>query len=604
MRTPAFTAIRASFHAGRYAEALNAIALAGADSPGDPTGELEALRVGAHSFRGEALEALSAFHRLERLPRAAPSAIVQARFFLAIGYVRRSEYAEARKLFARNLREKAGSSEIDFYRWQGLAFFRFFFGRFRRARALAERAYLAATELDFPYGRVLALDLLAHSHCQLGQARRGLKDFETALALARVLGNGGIQSAVEISMLRFRSQFGLNLARAERELERAIRQLASRASEDTYSRAELVLELSRQRVLRGRATAARELLEAHCDSIYRHQNRRQSATLHLRMSHLLHLRGESYAALTLLRSALAALDARVDQVYRAQLRGLERKILRETGTSLPPETSCRNALDSRISQRDNGAIAPRDPGEDPLGDWFDRASQRADADFPAVIESGLLYLVPPFLAISSAAPSLVLGPVRGMGIACARGDVHVIPHGFTTPIRKLLRLLAAGSFQKKEKLVREVWGYAYRPDRHDALLHATLARARKLLGPFETWIEWSAGGYRLRGEVRLLEADGAPAKARVSLPATLPTTSSSAPRGVSEKPPAADLNYRQFQALNWIERGEYLSVSDYARRLQVSKITACRDLTQLARWNMVSRSGKARATRYGKRETP
>ena len=59
-------------------------------------------------------------------------ALIACRFFLSLGMVRQSRYKEARRVLAQNMRvrRKKRDFESQFYIYQGLAFYRFFCGRF------------------------------------------------------------------------------------------------------------------------------------------------------------------------------------------------------------------------------------------------------------------------------------------------------------------------------------------------------------------------------------------------------------------------------------------------------------------------------------------
>jgi hypothetical protein len=153
----------------------------------------------------------------------------------------------------------------------------------------------------------------------------------------------------------------------------------------------------------------------------------------------------------------------------------------------------------------------------------------------------------------------------------------------------------SANFRSKEELVRGVWGYdVYHPERHDGVLHGSLARIRKLLGEFSSWIEASELGYRLNPGVRVLEQkdsarrnspEPVKQKPQPSLPALLKTDSV--------------WNLRQYQALRLMEQGTVLGVTEYTRRFQISKITASRDLGGLHAAGAVRKFGRARATQYG-----
>jgi hypothetical protein len=581
----ATSAVRRLFFRGQYRDVIERLGrspLQGARARDWP------LQIGALVFTGEVLEAKALFEAAEaRAASLEADDLVQARFYLGVGLVRLSRYAEARRLFARNRLEAEGAL-ATFFAWQGVAFIAFFRASFRVCGRRAARAYAAAVRAGLPYAQALAAELMGHVHCQLGEVHKGLAELDKARTRARSVGNGALDEAFQIAAGAFRSIYGHDRARVLRGLERGLARLAPH---DTHSRAELGLELARQLVLRGRAADAKEALDRHCELVYRHQNRRQSAVLNLRYAHVFFLRGEVQGALTLLRSSRSNLDPSMDRLYLAQLAGLERRIL---GTPQPAGRGV-NLVDTRIRRREGGSVGgPRlGSGEDPLGDLMDAVHAGRAGVLAEVLESGYLGLVPRALGYDSAESFAYLGPKRASLIVAARGEVHH-SESLTAPMATLLRALEGGAYHTKEELVARVWGYDYVPSRHDALLQATLGKLRKAFGPFADWIEWGGGRYRLRPELRVLGPAETPARkpdAEPARPAAL---------RVSVAPAStADLNHRQLRALDWIRERGFVGVQAYARRFKVCTMTACRDLGDLHRKGVLGRYGRARATHYG-----
>jgi hypothetical protein len=590
---PGMRSASSRFYAGDYQGALKLLA----KQP--RTSSTASLEIGALVFTGDIAEAEGLFRKsFENRPGSGGKSRItdgeaEARFFLGIGFVRSARNSRGASLFAENLARtfRSGGGEARaiarFYAWQGAAFFRFFQARFEHSSRLAEQALVAASEARFHYGKILALDLLGHSFCQRGQVSRSLLHFEKAEKLAATVGNGGILTAIRISKLRFRCQFGLSLQTAERDLERALRELEPT---DTYSQAELKLELARQWVLRGRNHRARRLLEEFGEEVHRHRNSQQSAVYQLRVAHTLFLMGQQSAALTLARSARAALDSRVDRMYIAQLEGLENKI-QGALAGQRGERAAVNHLDGRIRSR---PTLQQKSTEDVIGDWMDRVVHEGEGALLGLVKSGLHGLIPLALRISASESALIPGPIKGMVILSCEGDVRVIHEGWSPSLTKLIRALSSGEFRSKEKLVQLAWGYQkYHPERHDGLLHGSLSRMRSLLGEFSSWIEGSESGYRLKPEVRVME--GTAGAKRAPLPVF------QRPEPIREAAPGPDStwNIRQYQALQLMRQGSFLGVTEYSRRFKVSKITASRDLGGLHASGAVRKLGRARATHYG-----
>jgi tetratricopeptide (TPR) repeat protein len=604
------------FYVGKYREVL---AVVGDKLPSRWTSSTEkqtVLQIGCLVFLGSVNEAKILFEAaLDHKPTVAFT--FQARFYLGIGFVRRSQYDLAAKSFAQNLwlrrsllrkprksKEKSEQIELSFYAYQGAAFYHFFKGDFERASMLANKAYENAFKISFNYAEVLALDLLGHSLCHLGQIRRGLYELGRAYELSKKVGHGGIETALKITQVKFRAQFGINIKESLSELQMALMELDP---EDTYSKAELYLELSKQLLLRGRGAAAQKILDEAGDIIYKHQNKRQSAIYNHRYAHLLLSRGQPHAALTLVRSLRSNLDSRVDRLILRQVDGLEFKIqkhLNMESSSLLLAGKPANFLDARMTSRALGKpILKRSVCEDPLGDLIDRVQTEKISVFNEVKELGLWGLIPQIIGVPSGDQVIYLGPGRSEVVLVSGGTVLCVEQGFTSPMKSLIRLLQGSEFKDKQFLVESTWKYQYRGEDHDRLLHATIGKIRNLFQNLSVWIEWTHQGYRLAPRVKVLGVAISP----VASTRALDSVASFDVKGqLRRESPAImideSFNHRQAKALKLIEKGHYLGVSGYAQQFGVCTMTACRDLTSLLKSGQVVRLGKGRATRYGRLE--
>jgi len=565
-------------------------------------------QVGSLVFTGELLEAITLYQLALQQKNSERSEFTEARFFIGIGLVRTSRYVEASKYFAlslneyRKLRKKTSNSWKEaFFAYQGAAFFRFFHGRFNVSRKMAEKAYQAAFEGNYLFGQAFASELMGHCNCQLGEVHKGIKDLDRAIEFAESLGNGGLNSAFQIAREKFKAQYGVDLKNTEKHLYKALRTLKP---EDTYSKAELYLELSRQLILRGKVSKAKELLDENAESIYKHQNRRQSAIFNLRYSYILYIQGESKAALTLLRSCKGNLVKKIDRYYLNQLEGLESKITSELENKIVHSASKNkffNFVDERIYARSHKTNSIEiKTKEDSVGDFIDAALQQS-IDIVDLEKSGLFGLAPLLLKQKLSSSFLLIGPMRGQLIAYSKGDLNWIPEGITQPMVKILTLLEGGRTVSKEDIVKDVWGYEYRPDRHDNLLQATIAKLRKNLGSFYNWIEWGSGGYSLNADVKLLYnslSHNAESKNIFEVHSSTPPKEEKTKITNAPAINSSDLNHRQIKLIKLLKDGSFIGVSDYAKQFKTCKMTACRDLTLLLKRNILQKSGRARATQY------
>lgn len=615
MQTPnTFEDVSTCFYSGKYKEALDLLNLHYPLQNKEFSTEAFNLRIASMVFIGETSEARLLYDKYVSLSKFVKSGHFFCRFFLGVGCVRKSLYKEATALFLENLlelrKQKTNSAiafnqEDAFFTFQGLAFFRFFRGQFLQAKRTADLAYGCAFQSEFKYGQILSLDLLGHSNCHLGQIHRGFHDLEKAKSLAIELGNGGVETALRISLVKFRAQFGHDLKNAIHNLYSALESLDP---QDTYSKAELFLELSRQLTLRGRGREALQQLQLASEHIYKHQNKRQSAIYNLRYAHLLFLNGDFHAALALTKSLKINLDPRVDVFILGQATGLEQKVqnfLFQPNDSHPAMdiSISTSFIDSRIRTRElNLKIQPPNKDEDPIGDFLDKVHSEGRDVLEECIDLGLLGLVQKILQTPIGTNVIALGPRRGQMIIMSGADAVVVEKGLNSPMMLLLELIKSQEFQNKEKLISKTWNYTYDPEIHDNLLHSTIGKLRKLLGHYSSWIEWSPQGYRLRTDVLILnlhkELRGNPSPPPVLFdhPQFSTQTNSQNHAIVNQD---TELNIRQIKVLKYLKNGKTIGVKEYSKIYKVSPITSCRDLTQLHSMGLLVRIGRARSTLYG-----
>ncbi len=560
--------------------------------------KLTTIQIAALVFSGEVAEAYLIYQTANLASSQNQLFRTKCLFYLGVGSIRRSDYAQAAKNFSENLnalRLRKVSGEEKFYIFQGVSFYKYFKGDFRNSNKYAQKAYEAAFSWEFVYGQILALDLLGHSLCQVGKIHRGLFELSRAQALTLKVGNGGIETALKVSIEKYKALFGINIETSVRDLMNAIYSLQP---QDTYSRAELYLELVRQLILRGQGSLAQKKLEEAGEIVYQHANQRQNAAYNHRYSHLLLLRGERHAAQALARSLRSNLDRQVDHATFAQVIGLEEKI---NNQKMEITRKYVNFLDRRISQRTRGVLDIQlETGEDPMGDLIDQLPKKDPALYQRLKSLGLFGLLPSFFNIPYGASALLLGPGRSEIILFNGADVIVIDKGVTAPMKMLLRLINSPAFKSKEQLVEGIWRYRYNPRMHDNVLYALIGKTRKLLGSYSTWIEWSSDGYRLSPSVAVLEQNATTVSKSLDLVTTAPDKMPLAilPERLAIAKTVSDLNIRQMKALKFLEKNNQISVRDYSRIYKICKMTAYRDLATLHKRGHLIRIGKGRSIVY------
>lgn len=579
------------FMAGHYRSVVEEL-LDSKNAPAKARKEHIVSLIGSLSFLGRMEEAGDLFDLVVSKSKN-PLFLTASRFFLAVGWTRRSEYERAKKLFEQNEKEAGDSPHQKFFVHQGKVFYLFYTGRLDSCLAEAEAARKWAIASRDLFARCLATDAIGSVLVGHGDIHLGITRLKEAREFARKIGNHSLSSAIDISILLYECEYGLHgdsVARLEKALD-------AKGTEDSFSQANISLELARQYTLRGRFADAAKALEAAAENIYANQNRRQEIRLNLRLAELAGRRGEFFQARHFLWFSRRLLHREVDSSFELAALGIERKLALAEGKSteaLALEKKWK-ALSEFYSTRDRNlrnrlGLQPsgRENPEDRVHVILSQAALAPTVEkrLTPLLEAGYLSEASLALRLPPARKAVALLP-KNMGLLIqAPEKIEWKEEALSSLQAKLLRALAEGKELSKEALVQKIWGYNYAPLRHDSMVYAALSGLRKALGPAGAWLQPTENGYRLDAFV---------------------TVSTEKAEEVSQAAPALQLvpdeqlsrlNHRQIEIMEWIRTVRFVSVADCRKRFGTSEITALRDMDGLRKEGFVVRTGKARATRY------
>lgn len=570
--------------------------------------------IGALTFLARLDDATALYERFNGTFTAEQSII--SRFFLGIAHCRHYKFVEAQRYLIANVkdRRKTTSQIARYYIYHGLAMYRYTYGRLQKAVVWSTKALQIAVGAQYFFGRVLAAELHAHAVINSGQLRLGLRLIEELQELARELGYEKIVQWNEINRVLYQANFGLLGANAVQDLQRLLQSITVT---DSFSRASILLEISRQHLLAGRADLAKQILDNACQDIYQVDNLRLETLLNLRIAHYLYMRGEKHQALNLIRNSLKRMSTCEDKVLEQRARGFEAKILEDLGLTSEAETILQHLhklnrksglhVGSKILQRKNSYFELENVrGQDPLGDVIDLIHLRSEDAVQEIVVNGWYGLFYKVFLIAPTEKVIYFDIERSGSITFFdRGNVQHFSRQIPPLIRKLLLCLRYGE-KTKEQLVEEIWRYSYQPQKHDSLVYALIANARKLLEGRGSWIEASDSGYRfvsglmLRQRFDVAKAPDPEMRREREPFAVEKVVAASVPlaRFHVDAERFEQLNFRQRQALQKIEREAVLDSQTYRTWFEVSEATANRDLAELVDLAILSKIGKARATKY------
>ncbi|MBY0516364.1 MAG: DeoR family transcriptional regulator [Bacteriovoracaceae bacterium] len=539
-------------------------------------------QIGALCFMGRVEEAES-LYLTQKISHMSDR--IEARFFLALGLIRTSEYPRARKYLGENLRSirnvKKNHTAL-FYIYQGLAFYRYFCGKWDLALLTVQKAYRESLLADFSYGKILSSDLRGHLLVQVTNVDEGIKELFITSQLSRDFGNTSIAEACDISILSYEAQYGLKPEKIIHEIKLKLKGLKSN---DTYSKSSLLLELTRQLIIRGQILEVEPLLDEASRLIYMFRNRRQEAVLNLRWAYLSLLSNDLYRALSFTQSSLRSLDLAVDRVIELSALGLQLKIierlpLQKEKAALIKELKVKSiayggSVHKQILNRYSKKHFPYTSNY-----TGDRINQIINENEPTkIISSGYNLFLYQALNLPFGEKIIHFNIASSEIIFLSSGQIHLLSD-LTSTLKKFLENVVNG-VTTKEEIIKNVWGYQYHPLRHDPLIYNTVLNLRKRLGSFSEWLETTEKGYRLHPgiQVKVLNT--------IDKPANIHSVNLS-----------SHLNHRQLNFLKKLKADVFIHVKKYQEQFGVSEITACRDLAMLQREGYVLRVGRARATRY------
>lgn len=529
--------------------------------------------LGSFSFLGQINEAELYYTKFKK--DLSPSDLAKVYFFLVTGWTRHSQYEKAKEylylLF--KLRRTLKSAEDRFFLFQSFGFYRHLGCRFNKSLLWSKLSQKHSFNAEFIWGQILAYDLLGHSQVQTSFIQQGLKNLSQAQSLASLLKLSQITRTLEISILCYRGQFGLDPQNIISRLEKILR---NTKTQDSYSKSNLILELSRQYTLRGQLKKAATILIRSQDQILAVGHRRQKALYFLRQAALHFYRHKEQEALRLLSEAERQLDLNLDLAILAQIKELH--------TSIQPQNKAVNTQLKKL--REQIGYSDDNP-EDHLGHLLKEAKNLKNEKsldlIHKILDSECLILVRE-LKPQHCSRGLILELLPDSLTFIDQDEILHANECLTPTLKKALLLLAEGEVSK-EKFIETLWAYKYDPLRHDSTVYALINRLKKIFALKRDWLETSSHAYHLKPGTQLI----------VYSPTIKPTVLENQPIQFQTE---SNLNLRQLKALHYLKQNESLSVKKYQELFLVTAITANRDLTNLWQKKYIQRIGRGRATVY------
>ncbi|MBK7890807.1 MAG: hypothetical protein IPJ84_08175 [Bdellovibrionales bacterium] len=225
------------------------------------------------------------------------------RFYIAVSMTRSSRFREARALLIENALQTQDRSR--FFAYQGFGFYAFFEGRFQKALFWANKAWLIALKSKSLHERVLSADLRGHALLQMGEIEKGLESLETALDTANRIDNKTHLTALRASIAIASATADSNHLEQNEVLERLLKESTHY---DSYTGANILIELARQHNLRGRYREALKIIGSTRPLIRAIRHRRQEASLAVREAYSHFRLGDTDRAIAIIERAQKKLE--------------------------------------------------------------------------------------------------------------------------------------------------------------------------------------------------------------------------------------------------------------------------------------------------------
>ena len=538
-----------------------------------------------------------------------------ARFYIIVALIRSSEYELAHAELSSFLSESRSSASETargsrFYVFQALGFRAFFEGHYKKSLFWANRAWALAIRSGGLHERILSSDLRGHCLVQMGEVETGLESLESALEIAKRFGNKSHMQALRAALAIAEAQHGYRSKEELRDL------LADSLLGDSYTSANVFIELVRQENLMGRYRQALKIVAETRPLIKRIRHKRQMASLAVREAYSHFRLGDSKRALEILAAAEKRLESR-DRAILVEVKGLQYQVQmaaspRRTKAllqlfaevkKLAHEVRNHRSL-SYLKRWESSSVAP--PARTPIDRWIHGVT-----DYHVrreLLDRGYLDFFSSQFGRSES-DAILLSLVAGKVLYRVRAELFVGEDKFSNNLRRGLFILARARCTKEE-LLQLVWGYQYEASRHDTLLYTFIRRLRVALGPLKSALGYSSTdgtyGFLRPVVVQVMEFEGHEGFNAEELAGGEKQIS---PQNVSKKliEGLKSWNPRQLEVMAKLRAANRESRSLTGRIVRpkqlietygVSRITAGRDLAELAEKGLLIRIGSGRGTGY------
>ncbi len=517
---------------------------------------------------------------------------IVVQFFWIISLLRRSQYAQARSLIKDSFFLSKKIKRNLFYFHQAHAFYRYFTGSFEKSLKQALRAMYVCDQEGQSYERIYCIDIIGHIYNQTGAFHKSIDFLEKAKNFAESLDCDGTALAIYTTIIGYKLEAGFEL---KENVPNALAILQGSKTKEFYLQAQTQLQLAKAYYFMGDLPKVRETLKAASYNIYRTKNNRQSILLNIMQAHLLSLQKNYEQALFSLVGARQFIHKGVDNVLELKLLGMEKSILQKLGQKDDEIEQRKELMESKSSYFLNRVINSYQDESVDLRDVSDpiymllRSEDRQSIpkkEFILKLDQSQLLGLLNFFTFSKD-NCVLFGLKKNCILVLYENHVYWSSPHLTRFQYNILKFIFERRNLTKKELVENIWNYRYVGYKHDALVYNTLSRIKKRTPGIANLIQVFEG-IQIQADIKVYGLEKVILKKlnASSLTSSLETIKTS------------NLNYRQLQLVEQLNRGVILKPREYQKQFEVSRITVTRDLSELVEEGLLIRKGKARSVHY------
>lgn len=540
------------FYSGRYQEICNINSNLAADTP---------FLIGSFVFTGRIAEA-KALYKKSKLTQERN---VESLFYLFLASVRTSEYqkmkTEFMKLFnyIRSIRHK---KLYSFYLHQSLGIIRFYKGEYRSSISNAKSAFEISLQLNHPYLTMISSDLMGNSLCMQAKYGQGFEAFKIALNYAKQIKNNKNSHIIELSKLSYEISAGKNLPSAQRRLEKWIAEIEV---QDYFSKTNAQLQRAQLYLYAGQLGKMENTLKDISQDVFAFGHRRQILEYNLSSAKLSLLKGNKHAALNLIKTSYHLCLSGQDYNYKQQFLELEVCITNELNSEL-------KRLEKITGRKKRNHSFIFFKGDISKNLRFDNLEKLSNQSFLGSLFDQKEFTCTNFINFSFEHRSALI---------CINSNLKFSTNLSSNQLQ-LLKLLVTQRYWERSELFERHWGVSFDPYIHLNKLYVNLKRLQKQLGDDFKVFRFNKG---------IIETT--PLHIEMGEKSEISSAIS-----INTKLDNFDLNPRQMQFIQHIEKGQIITAREYSKKYGISRATTTRDLQTLANYRLLQQKGQKKGIFY------